>query len=120
MGAGIKIVLATDLSLNSGCSKELLLRWGGDPRCKVIFTSEPEASSLGAEVLSQINNPPVIVNVMKQEKVLLTGDELRAFVDKAEKEKKLVEEEARARKRELELSMVGRLNEDCLLCLHSF
>ena len=30
--SGPKVVIATDSSLNCGCGKELLLKWGGDPR----------------------------------------------------------------------------------------
>ena len=35
---GPKVVLCSDASMSCGLSKELLLRWGGDPRCRVIFT----------------------------------------------------------------------------------
>lgn len=43
-------MLATDSSLSCGLSKALLLRWGGDPRCRVVFTDTPEAKSLAAEL----------------------------------------------------------------------
>ena len=47
---GPKVVLATDSSLSCGLSKALLLRWGGDPRCRVVFIDTPEAKSLAAEL----------------------------------------------------------------------
>ena len=106
MGPGVKIVLATDSSLSVGFSRELLLRWGGDKRCKVILTGEPEAMSLGAEILAQIASPPVIVSIETQEKVLLTGNELKEYLLRAEEERKAKEESELQRKRELELSMV--------------
>jgi hypothetical protein len=43
---GPKVVLATDTSLSCGLAKALLLRWGGDPRCKVIFTDPSEYEAL--------------------------------------------------------------------------
>ena len=42
LGNGPKVVLVTDASLSMGMSKELLLRWGGDPRCRVIFIDQPD------------------------------------------------------------------------------
>ena len=47
---GPKVVLATDSSLSCGLSKALLLRWGGDPRCRVVFIDATEAKSLAAEL----------------------------------------------------------------------
>ena len=47
---GPKVVIATDSSLSCGLSKSLLLRWGGDPRCKVIFTDTTELKSLASEL----------------------------------------------------------------------
>ena len=44
------------------------------------FTSEPETNSLGAEVLKQINAPPVLVTVLKRERVLLQGEELHSYM----------------------------------------
>ena len=101
---GVKIVLATDSSVSTGFSKELLLRWGGDPSCKVIFTSEPETNSLGAEVLKQINAPPVLVTVVKRERVLLQGEELHSYMrNKDMKTKEKAEAELQDR-REAELN----------------
>ena len=106
LGPGVKIVLATDSSLTTGFSKELLMRWGGDTRCKVILTADAEPNSLAAEILTQIDAPPVIVSVLKTEKEFLAGEELRVFKAAAEQKKKDREEEELQRKRELELSMV--------------
>lgn len=47
---GPKVVLATDSSLSCGLSKALLLRWGGDPRCRVIFIDSSDAKSLASEL----------------------------------------------------------------------
>ncbi len=102
--AGVKIVLTTDSSLSAGFSKELLLRWGGNPSSMVIFTSEPEIDSLGADVLRQIKTPPVLATIVRREKVLLQGEELHAYL-KAEEEKKRVNAEAELQnKREAELN----------------
>ena len=102
--AGVKIVLATDSSLSAGFSRELLLRWGGNPSSLVIFTSEPEVNSLGSEVMRQINTPPVLATIVRREKVLLQGEELMAYM-KAEEEKKKVKAEAELQdKREAELN----------------
>ena len=37
--SGPKVVIATDSSLNCGCGKELLLKWGGDPRYSIVCSS---------------------------------------------------------------------------------
>jgi hypothetical protein len=105
LGPGVKIVLATDASLSSGLAKELLMRWGGDPRCKVIFTSDAEPHSLAADIFAQIGTQPVIVSVVKTEKELLAGEELRLYQAAIELEKKSREDEALQKKRELELAM---------------
>ena len=50
---GPKVVFSTDASLSCGLSKALLLRWGGDPRCRVIFTdtcANDDKASLAAEL----------------------------------------------------------------------
>ena len=47
-----KVVLVTDSSLSRGLSKELLLKWGGDPRCGVIFTDYPKVGTLSEEIMN--------------------------------------------------------------------
>ena len=69
---GPKVVLATDASFSFGLSKELLLKWGGDPRCKVIFTDSHlwGDDSLAAELCRKSQSPPVIATVVKPVKVI--------------------------------------------------
>lgn len=66
-----QVVLVTDSSLSLGMAKELLLRWGGDPRCKVLFTDQPETNTLAGEIRQLISTPPIIATVECSEKVLL-------------------------------------------------
>jgi Cft2 family RNA processing exonuclease len=61
----------TDSTLSIGMSKELLLRWGGDPRCKVLFTDAAEANTLGYQIRQLLSKPPIIASVECSEKVLL-------------------------------------------------
>ena len=54
-----QVVFSTDASLSCGLSKALLLRWGGDPRCRVIFTdtcNNDDKASLAAELRYGISN----------------------------------------------------------------
>lgn len=74
---GPRVVLATDSSLMYGPAKELLLRWGGDPKNCVIFTDSSEPGSLADELRNQ--EPPVIATVSRIDKVELEGKELEVF-----------------------------------------
>jgi cleavage and polyadenylation specificity factor subunit 2 len=76
---GPKLVFATDASLSCGLSKELLLRWGGDPRCKLIFIDTADPGTLAAEIQQQMMSPPIIVTVTRPQKVELVGEELNKF-----------------------------------------
>jgi cleavage and polyadenylation specificity factor subunit 2 len=69
---GPKTVLATDSSLSFGFSKEILLRWGGNPLNKVIFTDISVAESLAVE-LRQQTVPPIIATVTRPVRVQLVG-----------------------------------------------
>ena len=62
--------------------------------------------SLGASILSQLNTPPIIITVEKEEEIALEGNELQEFLNEAEKERKERLEEVLQRKREIELSML--------------
>ena len=105
---GPKLVLVTDASLSYGLSKELLLKWGGDPRCKVIFTDSNawDESSLSAELCRKSLTPPVIATVVKPMKVELVGDELMEFKKEAERQKKVREEAQQRKRRQDELIQV--------------
>ena len=113
---GPKLVLASDASLSFGLSKELLLKWGGDPRCKVIFTDSHawDESSLSAELCAKSMTPPIIATVVKPVKVELVGDELIEFKKEAERQKKIRDEASQRKRRQEELMQV-ELFTYCLL-----
>ncbi|CAM9098821.1 unnamed protein product, partial [Ectocarpus fasciculatus] len=77
LGPGPRVVLTTDSTLSCGFSRQLLLRWGGDPKCLVLFPDMSEDGSLANELRSQAQ--PVIATIMRSEKVPLTGSELEEF-----------------------------------------
>ncbi len=102
---GPKVVLATDSSLTCGCAKDLLLRWGGDPRCRVIFTDVSTPNTLAAELRTQ--TPPILATVTKPVRVELAGDELAQYRSEIDKKKRATEEAALRQRREDELELVG-------------
>ena len=63
---GPKVVIVTDSCLSHGLSKELLIKWGGDPRNSVLFTDYPLAGSLAEEIIQVASTgAPCIVNVSR-------------------------------------------------------
>lgn len=104
---GPKVVLATDANLSSGLSKELLLKWGGDPRCRVIFVDGSDPGSLAAELRQKYTAPPVIATITRPVRVELTGAELAQYRLEQEKQRKLKEEALQRKRRQDELSMVS-------------
>ena len=102
---GPKVVLTTDANMTCGLSKELILLWGGDPRCNVIFTDISDQSSLAYELRSQL--PPIVVSVTRPLRVELTGEELENYREKEEQKRKDEKNEAMRRKREEELELVS-------------
>lgn len=109
---GPKLVFATDASLSHGLSKDLLLRWGGDPRCRVIFTEPSESQSLAAQLRSMALTPPVILTIQRPVKEDLVGAELLAYRAEEERKRKIDEEEMQRKKRQLELSQFTAVQED--------
>ncbi len=103
---GPKVVLATDASLSFGLSKDLLLRWGGDPRCRVIFTDVSDAGSLAAELRAKYGSPPVISTVTRPVRVELVGEELAEHRRETERRRKEQEEAVQRKRRQDELSQV--------------
>lgn len=103
--SGPKVVIATDSSLNCGCGKELLLKWGGDPRCRVIFTDSSEPNSLAYKIRTQV--PPIFITVTKPIRVELAGEELAAFRAEREEKERVATEENLKRKREFELELLA-------------
>lgn len=103
---GPKVVLATDASLCSGLSKELLIKWGGDPRCRVIFPDTCDRFSLAAELLSMAATPPIITTINRPIRVDLTGHELVQFQQEQEKLRREREEALQRKRRQQELSLV--------------
>lgn len=104
---GPKCVLATDAGMSSGLSKELLLKWGGDPRCRVIFMDASDPGSLAAELRQKYATPPVIATITRPVRVELAGEELAAYRLEQEKQRRLREEAIQRKRRQEELSMVG-------------
>lgn len=108
---GPKVVLATEMSLNFGLSKELLLKWGGDPRSRVIYYDRPDTRSLATTLQDLSHRPPIIVSLSRPVRVPLTGQELIDFRAKEDKERKALEEAHLRQKRQRELAefQVGSL-----------
>jgi cleavage and polyadenylation specificity factor subunit 2 len=104
--AGPKVVFCTDSSLNCGLAKEVLLRWSGDPRNKVLFPDYPDKQSLAYTLLSQSASPPVIANVTHPERVMISGDELLRHLELVSKEERAREVELQRIKLEDELMKV--------------
>ncbi len=110
---GPKVVIATDPSLSYGLSKEILLRWGGDPRCKIIFTdyldnsSKGSEQSLAAKLLELSANKPIIVSVEKPTRVDLAGQELIDYKQELERQRRAKEEEMQRKRRQEDLSHVS-------------
>ena len=106
--SGSKVVIATDSSLSRGLSKELLLRWGGDPRCKVIFTDINDSESLAAELKKAVGSTtgPLVVTVTKPIRVELVGDELSDHLLEVEARKRVRDEAEQKKKREQELNLL--------------
>lgn len=107
LGPGPRVILTSDSSFLSGFSRQLLLRWGGDPKCRVLFTDISETETLAADLRSQTQ--PVIATVVRSERVPLTGSELEAF-EKAENfRRRNLEAASQRRRRERELTDVRNL-----------
>ncbi len=129
---GPKVVIATDMSLTYGLSKELLLKWGGDKRCRVIFidhdtqatntiTTATQTSRTLAEELKKLSsNPPIICSVNIPIKIPLQGQELEKYRQEQEKQKLFLEEEILRRKRKDEISRVSILIIVILVPLNSY
>ena len=111
---GPKVVIATDSSLSCGLSKELLLKWGGDPRSRIIFTDESDKSSFAYEIRSKV--PPIVVTVTTPQRVELAGEELANHQRDAEKKRRDKEDVEIRERRQKELSLLtstrGNLDEE--------
>jgi cleavage and polyadenylation specificity factor subunit 2 len=73
---GPKVVFATDVSLSYGLSKELLLRWAGDPKNKVVFLDYAHEGSVAYEIRKQLQTPPIVVTLSQPKRVELVDEEL--------------------------------------------
>lgn len=104
---GPKVVLATDSCLSSGLSKELLLSWGGDPRCCVVFVDQADTGSLAADLRAKYNSPPpIIATITKPIRVELTGAELESHRAELERKRRIKEENFHRKRRQKELTKV--------------
>lgn len=112
---GPKLVLCSDVSLNYGLSKELLLKYGGDPRCRIIFmdhlglqlstpTTTTTALTLAQELKMKSQAGPVLATINIPTRIELTGKELTEYRRKQEKRRLELEEENQRKKRQQELS----------------
>jgi cleavage and polyadenylation specificity factor subunit 2 len=97
---GPKVVLATEMSMSYGFSKELLLKWGGDPRSRVIYFDRPDQNSLISTIQELLLKPPIIVNINRPVRVPLVGQELADFRAEEEIKRKEAEEEMLRQKRQ--------------------
>lgn len=104
---GPKVVLATDGSLSCGMAKELLLRWGGNPLCRVIMTDSPDEGTLAAELKTKLNSPPIICSVYRPQRIELVGAELAAHQQEQDRKRREREENIQRRKREEELALLS-------------
>lgn len=104
---GPKVVFATDAALSHGQGKEVLLRWGGDPRCLVIFPPDTSPSnSLAAQLRQLSQNPPVIASVQHPVKEELVGAELAAFRVEQERQRRAEDEERQRKRRQAEIAQL--------------
>lgn len=103
---GPKVVLATDSCLSSGLSKELLLSWGGDPRCCVVFVDQADTGSLAADLKAKYSSPPVIATITKPIRVELAGAELESHRAEQERRRRIKEESFHRKRRQQELTKV--------------
>lgn len=103
---GPKVVIATDGALACGLAKELLLRWGGNPLCRVLFVDYPDTGTPAAELKEQMGASSKVVNLMRPQKVELAGEELLQFRREAEEKRRLKEEALQKSLREQELAML--------------
>lgn len=106
---GPKVVLATDASLSCGWGKELLLKWGGDPRCRVLFVDPvSDPFSLAAELRKKVKEaPPLIVSLNRTKQVDLSGVELIEFQSQREQQRILREEILQRKRRHEELTQLN-------------
>ena len=106
------MVLATDASLCCGMGKELLLRWGGNPLCRVILTDASDAGSLAMDLRSQLNSPPIVAAVYRPQRVELVGEELAVYQREQDRKRREREEVVQRRKREEELAALTAAGRD--------
>ena len=45
--------------------QELLLKWGGDPRCRVVFPDSSDGGTLASELRSKYARPPVVAAITR-------------------------------------------------------
>jgi cleavage and polyadenylation specificity factor subunit 2 len=79
---GPKVVLASFGSLEAGPSRHLFAEWASDPRNLVVLTDRTQPGSLSREVKELSQRPPgarAPLKVSVSRRVLLEGDELRAW-----------------------------------------
>lgn len=107
---GAKVILSSDSSLSYGFSKELLLKYGGDPKFKVIFYDFSDENSLAHELRVMEKTKPIITTISSPLRVELAGDELAEYNRKELIKKKNLELEIQKKKRQEELSLL-KINE---------
>ena len=80
-----KVVLASPPDLECGLARELFIRWAGDVKNSVVFTTRTSPGTLARILIDNPRKNSVVLEVRKR--VKLEGDELEAYnAAKAERE----------------------------------
>ena len=98
---GPKVVMASFGSLEAGPARHLFTEWASDPRNLVVLTDRTAPGSLSREVRDQSMKPPGARQPLKvsvSRRVLLDGEELRAWKEERAAEKAAEAERAAAEK----------------------
>lgn len=74
---GPKVVLASMASLEFGFSHDIFVKWATDAKNLVVFTERGQFGTLAR--MLQADPPPKAVKVTMSERVLLVGEELKAY-----------------------------------------
>ncbi|KAI5055518.1 hypothetical protein GOP47_0029039 [Adiantum capillus-veneris] len=72
-----KVVFASMASLEAGFARELFVEWASEPKNLILFTDRGQFGTLAR--MLQAEPSPKFVKVTLSKKVLLTGDELKAY-----------------------------------------
>lgn len=111
------VVLATSLSMEMGCTRQLFARWASDARNSVMLVDRPEPDTLysrlydywvritgdGADNAGIRRDEPLSLSLVLRRKEYLQGEELAAWREQEKARKAQEREEERAREEKLRL-----------------